>query len=88
LWFGNGLPGAAVIPFLIVDHGHRISPFTGMRELGHRSLTLIEKTYGHLLDTLDRSPVVAYRETTVVEIHSVAESAYSDGEADDRNAGA
>ncbi len=52
-----------------LDHGHPISAFTVMRELGHRSLTLIEKTYGHLMDTRHRSPVVAYRETAVVELH-------------------
>ncbi len=33
-----------------------------------REVTLIEKTYGHLLNTRDRSPVVAYRETQVIKL--------------------
>ena len=48
-----------------------------MRELGHRSLDLIETTYGHLLDVRHRSPVVEYRETGVVQLPTAhrAESA-------------
>ena len=49
-----------------LDQGAPVSPYTVMRELGHRSLDLIERTYGHLLDTRSRSPVVEYREATVV----------------------
>ncbi len=30
------------------DHGAPVSIFTVMRELGHRSIGLIETTYGHL----------------------------------------
>lgn len=48
------------------DHGEPVSPYTVMRELGHRSLKLIEETYGHLGRTRDRSPVVEYREGQVV----------------------
>lgn len=49
-----------------LDHGQPISPYTVMRELGHSSLMLIEKTYGHLQRTRHRSPVVEYREAEVV----------------------
>ena len=33
---------------------------------GHGSLTLIEKTYGHLLEVRQRLPVVEYRPLEVV----------------------
>jgi integrase len=50
-----------------MDHGHHpVSPYTVMRELGHSSLSLIEKTYGHLLEVRHRSAVVEYREPRVV----------------------
>ncbi len=39
-----------------------------MRELGHRSISLIETTYGHLLDVRHRSPVVEYRVAEVVRL--------------------
>jgi len=39
-----------------------------MKELGHGSLNLIEETYGHLMETRHRSPVVEYVETSVVSI--------------------
>ncbi len=48
------------------DHGAPVSPYTVMRELGHSSIALIEKTYGHLSNVRVRSPVVEYREATVV----------------------
>lgn len=50
------------------DAGAPISPYTVMKELGHGSLTLIEETYGHLMNTRHRSPVVEYVETEVVSI--------------------
>lgn len=48
------------------DHGAPVSPYTVMRELGHSSIQLIERTYGHLMSTRHRSPVVEYREGEVV----------------------
>jgi len=39
-----------------------------MRELGHRSLTLIEETYGHLQASRVRSEGVEYRESKLVEL--------------------
>jgi hypothetical protein len=39
-----------------------------MRELGHRSLTLIEETYGHLQTSRVRSEGVEYREPRVIEM--------------------
>ena len=50
------------------DHGAPVSPYTVMRELGHSSIALIEKTYGHLSNVRVRSPVVEYREATVVPL--------------------
>jgi integrase len=50
------------------DNGAPVSVFTVMRELGHRSIDLIETTYGHLLDVRHRGPVVEYRETEVVQL--------------------
>lgn len=51
-----------------LDHGQPVSPYTVMRELGHSSLSLIERTYGHLMQTRHRSPVVEYREAKLVDI--------------------
>lgn len=48
-----------------LDHGAPVSPYTVMRELGHRSIELIEKTYGHLLNARQRSKFVEYREAEV-----------------------
>jgi len=39
-----------------------------MQVLGHSSLGLIEKTYGHLLNVQHRSPVVEYRRTELLEL--------------------
>jgi len=39
-----------------------------MKELGHGSLTLIEDTYGHLMETRHRREIVEYVETSVVSI--------------------
>lgn len=58
-----------------LDHGAPVSPFTVMRELGHRNLNLIEDTYGHLQGTRHRAPVVEYRETEVLDFPSVASRA-------------
>ena len=49
-----------------LDHGAPVSPYTVMRELGHRDLKLIEDTYGHLQLRRQRINVVEYRETQVV----------------------
>jgi hypothetical protein len=59
------------------DGGAPISVFAVLRELGHRSIDLIETTYGHLLDVRNRSSVVEYRETEVVQLSTAhrAESA-------------
>ena len=51
-----------------LDHGEPVSPFTVMRELGHSSIGLIEKTYGHLLNVRHRAEVVEYREADVVDL--------------------
>lgn len=48
------------------DGGAAVSPYTVMRELGHASLDLIERHYGHLLETRNRIPVVEYREGKVI----------------------
>lgn len=50
------------------DAGAPVSPYTVMKELGHGSLKLIEETYGHLMETRHRSPVVEFRESEVVSI--------------------
>jgi integrase len=44
-----------------LDQGHPVSIYTVMRELGHQSLALIERTYGHLMAAPHRSEVVEYR---------------------------
>ena len=54
------------------DGGAPVSAYTVMRELGHSTISLIEKTYGHLLDVRHRSPVVEYRETKVLEFPHTA----------------
>ncbi len=54
-----------------LGHGEPVSPFTVMRELGHSSIGLIEKTYGHLLDVRHRSEVVEYREAKVLKLGGV-----------------
>ena len=55
-----------------IDGGAPVSVHTVMRELGHSTLSLIEQTYGHLLDVRHRSPVVEYRETKVLEFPHTA----------------
>lgn len=42
------------------DQGAPISPYTVMRELGHRNLDQIVSRYGHLLDSRTRAPAVSY----------------------------
>ena len=54
------------------DSGAPISVYTVMRELGHSTVSLIEKTYGHLPDVRHRRPVVEYLETTVLELPRTA----------------
>ena len=56
-------------------HGHPVSPYTVMRELGHSSLSLIAKTYGHLLEVRHRSAVVQYCEPRVVPFPRQAKGA-------------
>ena len=58
-----------------LDNGAPTSPYTVMRELGHSSLILIEKTYGHLLNVRHRSPVLEYREAEVLPFRKTAELA-------------
>jgi integrase len=50
------------------DRGAPISPWTVARELGHSSVMLIERVYGHLLNTRHRADVVEYHETEVVDL--------------------
>jgi len=51
-----------------LDHGAPVSPYTVMREMGHKSLELILETYGHLQNTRHRSEHVEYREVEVLSI--------------------
>lgn len=44
-----------------LDGGAPVALWTVTRELGHGSVTMIEQTYGHLLEVRDRLPVVEYR---------------------------
>ena len=44
-----------------LDNGAPVSLWTVTKELGHGSVTMIERTYGHLLETRERLPVVEYR---------------------------
>lgn len=52
------------------DNGQAVSPYTVMRELGHSSIGLIEKTYGHYSNVRHRAPVVEYHEAEVVDLNS------------------
>ena len=54
------------------DNGMPVSPWTVKTELGHGSLTLIESTYGHLLEVRHRLPVVEYRPLEVVREEKTA----------------
>lgn len=51
-----------------LDHGAPVSVYTVMKELGHRSIGLIESTYGHLTSVRHRSAAVEYRKTEVLEL--------------------
>ena len=53
-----------------MDNGHPVSPYTVMKEAGHKSFAMIEKHYGHLLETRHRIPVVEYREAEVVPLQN------------------
>ncbi len=47
-----------------------------MMELGHSSLSLIEKTYGHLFKSRTRNAMLEYREAVVTDIrHPTARGA-------------
>ncbi len=50
-----------------IDNGLPVSVWTVACELGHRDVNLIQRTYGHLLGTRHRAPVVEYREAKVLE---------------------
>ena len=54
------------------DSGAPVSVYTVMRELGHATISLIEKTYGHLPDVRHRRPVVEYLETKLLELPRTA----------------
>lgn len=58
-----------------LDHDAPVSPYTVMRELGHGSIALIEKTYGHLMNTRHRSAVVEYKEAEVLRLERAARGA-------------
>ncbi len=58
----------AAIRLQTLDNGQPVGPFTVMRELGHSSIGLIEKTYGHLLNVRHRAEEVEYREAEVVDL--------------------
>ena len=51
-----------------LDHGAPVSPYTVTRELGHSSIQLLERTYGHLMHTRHRAQVVEYKEAKVVPV--------------------
>jgi integrase len=51
-----------------LDNGAPVAPYTVAREVGHQSLKLIEKTYGHLLRTRHRQTTVEYREAKVLNL--------------------
>jgi integrase len=54
------------------DHGQPVSLYTVARELGHSSVTMIERVYGHLMQVRHRSPVVEYVEAAIIELARVA----------------
>ncbi len=60
----------AAVRLQTLDHGEPISPYTVMRELGHGSLGMIERHYGHLLHVRHRRPSVEYKDD-VLEIRGV-----------------
>jgi integrase len=47
-----------------IDSGQPVAVYTVSRELGHRDTKMVEQTYGHLLNTRHRRPVVSYRPDT------------------------
>lgn len=55
------------------DNGAPVSPYTVMKELGHKNLQQIIDRYGHLLESRHRSPVVSYGEATVTPIRRILE---------------
>ena len=48
-----------------LDYGQPVSLYTVMRELGHSSLTMLERHYGHLMTVRHRKPVVEYVDNAV-----------------------
>lgn len=50
------------------ENGMPVSPYTVMRELGHKGLGLIVDTYGHLMKRPHRGEYIEYRETPVTDI--------------------
>jgi integrase len=50
------------------ENGMPVSPYTVMRELGHKGLDLIVETYGHIMKRPHRGEHVEYRETQVTDI--------------------
>jgi len=55
------------------DNGQPVSPYTVMRELGHRDLTLIETTYGHLQGVRSRLDEVRYEESRMLQWPAIQE---------------
>ena len=53
--------GYATARLQTLDHGAPVSTFTVARELGHTSVQLVERMYGHLGDVRHRSEVVEFR---------------------------
>lgn len=58
--------GSATARLQTLDNGVPVSPFTVARELGHTSVRLVERIYGHLGEVRHRSEVVEFR----IEQHS------------------
>ena len=50
------------------DHGAPVAVYTIMKELGHRSFSLIEDVYGHVPQVRHRSAVVEYRRAEVLDL--------------------
>lgn len=53
-----------------LEHGHPVSPYTVVRELGHKNLDQLMDTYGHVQQRPIRKEGVEYRETEVIDLEA------------------
>lgn len=58
-----------------VERGHPVSLFSVARELGHKGVSRIEDTYGHLQNRRTRLEEVRYEDTDVIEMAQQEKSA-------------